>query len=82
MHDVVADEAALDAAVDRIADELRGSSPSAIAATKALFARVAETAYDATLELTADAIARQRTSDEGQDGLRAFLEKRSPAWAR
>jgi methylglutaconyl-CoA hydratase len=30
---------------------------------------------------TAQVAAARRTSDEGQDGLRAFLEKRSPAWA-
>ena len=31
-------------------------------------------------EETADIAARRRTSDEGQDGLRAFLERRSPGW--
>jgi methylglutaconyl-CoA hydratase len=31
-------------------------------------------------EETAQIAARRRTSDEGQDGLRAFLEKRRPAW--
>ena len=30
---------------------------------------------------TARRIAERRTSDEGQEGLRAFLERRSPAWA-
>jgi len=30
---------------------------------------------------TARRIADRRTSDEGQEGLRAFLERRSPAWA-
>lgn len=82
VHDVVDDEAALDRAVAAALAQLGGASPTAIAATKALFARVAETPYDATLELTARAIATQRTSPEGQDGLRAFLEKRPPAWAR
>jgi methylglutaconyl-CoA hydratase len=31
--------------------------------------------------LTCEAIARRRVSDEGQEGLRAFLEKRKPGWA-
>ena len=30
--------------------------------------------------LTAEAIARQRVSDDGQEGLRAFLERRTPSW--
>jgi methylglutaconyl-CoA hydratase len=81
IHEVVAGETALDAAVARVIGELRTASPTGIAATKTLFASVAEAGYDATLELTAAAIAAQRTSPEGQDGLRAFLEKRAPAWA-
>ena len=32
------------------------------------------------MALTVDAIAAQRVSAEGQEGLRAFLEKRTPAW--
>jgi len=82
VHAIAQDEAALDRAVAATLAQLASASPTAIAATKALFARVAETPYDATLELTARAIATQRTSPEGQDGLRAFLEKRPPAWAR
>ena len=30
---------------------------------------------------TARRIAEQRTSEEGQEGLRAFLEKRPPSWS-
>ena len=30
---------------------------------------------------TARRIAERRTSDEGQEGLTAFLERRSPGWA-
>jgi methylglutaconyl-CoA hydratase len=80
VHEVVASEAGLDAAIDRVTNEVRSASPTGIAATKALFARVREEPYDATLETTAQAIAAQRTSAEGQDGLRAFLEKRPAAW--
>jgi methylglutaconyl-CoA hydratase len=34
----------------------------------------------ATGEELARLAARMRTSPEGQEGLRAFLDKRSPAW--
>jgi methylglutaconyl-CoA hydratase len=81
IHEVVSEQA-LDAAVARVVADVLSASPSAIAATKRLFAQVAGLAYDATLEPTAAAIARQRTTPEGQDGLRAFLEKRKPTWAR
>src|SRR5271156_81474 len=78
VHEVVPGEAELDPAIARIKREITSASPTAIAATKALFARVIESVYDETLDITAEAIAQQRTSPEGQDGLRAFLEKRPP----
>jgi methylglutaconyl-CoA hydratase len=79
VHEVVA-ETELDGAVARVLAEIASASPTGIAATKRLFARVAELEYDATLEPTARAIAAQRTSPEGQAGLRAFLEKRPAPW--
>jgi len=81
VHEVVPDEA-LDAAVARVVTEVLGASPTGVAAAKLLFAQVAAATYDGTLELTAAAIAAQRTSPEGQDGLRAFLEKRPAGWVR
>jgi methylglutaconyl-CoA hydratase len=81
VHEVVPADG-LDGAVARICREFESASPSAIAAAKALFAAVEETSYDDSLELTARAIAAQRTSAEGQEGLRAFLERRPAAWTR
>jgi len=80
IHEIVPAQVDLDAAVERITNEVRSAAPTGVAATKALFARVSEEPYDATLETTAQAIAAQRTSPEGQDGLRAFLEKRPASW--
>ncbi len=71
----------LDAAVaDSVAQAL-AASPAAVAATKALLHDVAQTLYDDTVDLTARAIAAARVSDEGQEGLRAFLERRPPSWS-
>jgi methylglutaconyl-CoA hydratase len=81
VHEVVA-SAGLDAAVARVVNELLTASPTGIAECKRLFAEVREHSYADSLELTARAIAAQRTSAEGQDGLRAFLEKRKPAWIK
>lgn len=60
--------------------ELLTGSPAAIARAKTLIPRVAGRAPEEVRALTAQAIAGQRVSPEGQEGLRAFLEKRKPAW--
>jgi methylglutaconyl-CoA hydratase len=72
VHEVAAD---VDAAVDRAVGELLSAGPHAVRAAKRLV-------LDAPLERqeTARRIAERRTSDEGQEGLRAFLERRSPGW--
>ena len=71
VHEVTDD---LDAAVERIAAELLSAGPEATRAAKEL-ARGPLSA-----EETAKRIAAHRTSAEGQEGLRAFLEKREPRY--
>jgi methylglutaconyl-CoA hydratase len=71
VHEVAGD---LDGAVERVVGELLSAGPAAARAAKEL-ARSAHSADE-----TARRIAAHRTSAEGQEGLRAFLEKRSPAW--
>ena len=79
VHEVVSAER-LDLAVDRHAQQFRRTAPSAVAATKALLSSVhGKTPADA-LASTVVAIANQRVSPEGQEGMRAFLEKRPPSW--
>ena len=80
VHDVVEPDD-LDSAVDRIILELLSAGPTAVAAAKALIVNVQATDYDGSRDLTAQAIAKQRTSAEGQEGLRAFLERRKPTWS-
>ena len=75
VHEVVP-ERELDAAVERRLAELRSAGPSAIAAAKLVVRRVLDNAYDDSRTITTEAIARQRVSPEGQEGLRAFLERR------
>ncbi len=70
----------LDAAVRRVAAAIAVAAPTAVAATKRLIGEVTGRPPSACLDLTSQAIAAQRVSAEGQDGLRAFLEKRSPRW--
>jgi methylglutaconyl-CoA hydratase len=63
-----------DAAVERIVHAVLMSGPAAVRAAKRL---VLDRPPAADLPRIA---ARMRTSDEGQEGLRAFLEKRIPTW--
>ena len=73
----------LDAAVERYVDELltrgadgrrrgQGADPAGLRARRP----------PTCIGITAEAIAAQRVSPEGQEGLRAFLEKRKPALGR
>jgi methylglutaconyl-CoA hydratase len=64
----------LDAAVERVAAELLSAGPKAVRAAKELIRE------RPTGERTAQIAARLRAGDEGQEGLRAFLEKRTPSW--
>ena len=79
VHHVV-DSGALDARIATVLDEFRSASPSAIAAAKALVRDVAAATPSEATALTARAIAKQRTSPEGQEGLSAFLERRPAKW--
>ena len=66
----------LDATIDCTTAELLTSGPGAIAGAKALIAEVAGPIRRRVGDLTAETIARHRVSAEGQEGMRAFLEKR------
>jgi methylglutaconyl-CoA hydratase len=79
VHAVVA-EAELDAAIDTYVRELVTSAPGAITGAKHLIAAVANRIPADVADLTAETIARHRVSSEGQDGMRAFLEKRKAGW--
>lgn len=66
----------LGAAVEFTLDEIFTAGPSAVGAAKLLIHRVLDNSYDDSRGITTRAIAQQRISSEGQEGLRAFLERR------
>jgi methylglutaconyl-CoA hydratase len=78
---VVVPEPELDAEVDRVVDSLLLGGPEALAVSKELARRMGHLPLDEALEEATGVIAARRASDEGQEGMRAFLERRSPAWA-
>ncbi len=76
---VAADE--LDATVDEYIERLKSSGPEALGVAKELIHNVYMADLKDTIPYTVDVIAKLRISDEGQEGMRAFFEKRKPNWA-
>ena len=80
VHEVVL-AAELDAKIDHTLDVLLGNGPQAMRAAKQLVQVANPLKVSPELaQYTAGVIADLRASDEGKEGLRAFLEKSSPAW--
>lgn len=79
VHEVVT-ASDLDVAVSRRVDEVLTAGPDGIAKAKALIREIAGVHPEDVIGITTNAIASQRVSEEGQEGLRAFLEKRKPSW--
>jgi methylglutaconyl-CoA hydratase len=81
LHEMVADDTALDEAVGEIVDTLLKNGPRALAECKELVAAVAwKPLSPDVIEDTAQRITRLRASAEGREGMTAFLEKRKPNW--
>ena len=80
VHEVVAAET-LDAKVDEIVAAIVANGPMATMACKQLVQDVAGREITAELRSeTARRIADIRASEEGQEGVKSFLEKRKPRW--
>ncbi|MGI4779236.1 MAG: enoyl-CoA hydratase/isomerase family protein [Janthinobacterium lividum] len=80
VHEVVAADG-LDAKVDELLKALTGASPAAVRACKTLIADVAGREIDDELiAKTVEGIADIRASEEGREGVQAFLQKRKPSW--
>ncbi len=73
--------AELDAAVEAVVADLLLGGPQALAATKDLLARVPTMAPADAFAWTAARSAELFTSDEGREGMAAYLAKRPPSWA-
>ncbi len=80
VHEVVAHDQ-LDAKVGEVLKALLGASPNAVQAAKKLVQDVAEREINAELiAKTVEGIADIRSSEEGREGVQAFLAKRKPSW--
>ncbi len=79
IHSVV-DAGQLDPEIDRFVDAIVSGGPHAVNAAKKLVRDVAGRTPADVRDLTIQRIADARVSAEGQDGMRAFFEKRGPKW--
>ena len=82
ISELVEDRAALAARVDQVVSEILSAGPEAARNAKAVIREQRGLARGDALAVTVRRAARQRVSDEGQEGLGAFLDKRPPAWRK
>ncbi len=73
-------DAKLDEEIDSLVKSLLSSGPNAIKMAKELITNVPHMTPEQFKPYTAEMIAKLRKSDEGQEGMDAFLNKRKPNW--
>jgi methylglutaconyl-CoA hydratase len=79
--ETAADESALDTVIDGLLTAILANAPEAIAQCKVLIEQVIHFDWERAVDITTKLIAERRISAEGQEGMRAFLEKRPPRWS-
>ncbi len=72
----------LDAFVESRVQELLKAGPRAVAEAKALIREVGYRRVEDVQRYTVERISDLRIASEGQEGMRAFLEKRPPSWQK
>jgi methylglutaconyl-CoA hydratase len=79
----VVDAEQLDQEIDRLINTLLANGPAAVTGAKQLVFDVAGKPIDQQLiDATCETIAAIRVSEQGQEGLQAFLERRKPQWIK
>jgi methylglutaconyl-CoA hydratase len=68
------------AALQRVLHNYLQCGPEAVRETKKLLNNLENMDWEAQKKATSNLIAERRASLEGQEGLKAFLEKREPSW--
>lgn len=84
VHQIVENQSELDSAVNRVLSNILQCGPNAMAVAKRLVLDLSwperRAQFPDCLEYVAKTLADLRISAEGQEGVRAFLEKRKPNW--
>lgn len=79
--EVVDDAQALAGAAQRVQDQVRQCAPGANAATKEILLATAGLDRESLKQFAAERFAACMLSDEGREGIAAFIEKRKPRWS-
>jgi isohexenylglutaconyl-CoA hydratase len=79
--EVVEDAEALEAAAQRVRDQVRQCAPGANAATKEILLATTYLDRKSMKQFAAGKFAACMLGDEGREGIAAFIEKRKPKWA-
>lgn len=80
LADKIVSQEGLDYAVNELVELIMTGGPEAVRACKKLARTYSRMDADAFKRYCIEAIADARASDEGKEGITAFLEKREPAW--
>lgn len=71
----------IDGRLNDLLEQIRQCSPNALAACKRLMFAVMDKPLDETVHFRADLLTELRRSDDGMEGMMAFVQKRKPKWA-
>lgn len=77
---VVANETNLENELNKLKSQLCECGPQAVRATKELIHSLGTMTWEEMKAHTTRVISERRISEEGQEGLSSFLQKRTPAW--
>jgi methylglutaconyl-CoA hydratase len=81
-HFICAGEVDLDHKIQEIIEMFLKGAPGALIDAKKLFSQLAAERPEGIGNLTARLLATRRVSNEGQEGMKALLEKRAPSWVK
>lgn len=80
IHEIAEDAAGLEAAVRRVTQSILAASPNALSVAKGFIRSLTRTTPHSQGALAVKTLADIRITPEAQEGLLAFLEKRTPRW--
>ena len=80
IHEIYQDESELEQKLNHVISQVLKSAPGALARGKKLIQEIKHKNPDDVFEHVSETLAHVRAASEAQEGLSAFLEKRTPKW--
>ena len=82
ISEVALNEDEMDKKINEWTEGILSGGPEAILTCKKMIHDIASLDLDKALEVASKGLAERRASKEGQEGIKAFFEKRQPTWAK